>query len=341
MSVLSRRNRILGTLSAAALLLIGVLDQTNPAMAPRYQDLRNEVADLTTFSRSLEASLRPGCSVFQLPIVPFPENPPVHDMMDYAQLRPSLVSSSLRWSYGAIRGTSLADWQLALPQKSTAALLDDVVAAGFCAVEVDRAGYADGGATLDGELTALLGQPIATTHDDRLGAWDLALRRTSLLARLGPDQIRVAGDMVLHPVVIYSDQGAYGVERDQGMPFQWTGPTPTIDMHNFSRTTVNGVDLTFSLAGPDSNPRRFTIELPNGSTQVVDVNGGSPRQVQLVLDAAPGRNTVTITTEGDAVSAAGSANTADRKSVFGKLIDLRASVADPKIRLGVVQQRVE
>ena len=125
------------------------------------------------------------------------------------------------------------------------------------------------------------------------------------------------------------------------MPFQWTGPTPTIDIHNFSRTTVNGVDLIFSLAGPDSNPRRFTIELPNRSTQVVDVNGGSPRQVQLVLDAAPGRNTVTITTEGDAVSAAGSANTADRKSVFGKLIDLRASVADPKIRLGVVQQRVE
>ena len=32
---------------------------------------------------------------------------------------------------------------------------------------------------------------------------------------------------------------------------------------------------------------------------------------------------------------------ADRKSVFGKLIDLRASITDPKIRLGVVQQRVE
>jgi len=31
----------------------------------------------------------------------------------------------------------------------------------------------------------------------------------------------------------------------------------------------------------------------------------------------------------------------NRKSVFGKLIDLWASVTDPKIRLGVVQQRVE
>jgi hypothetical protein len=211
------------------------------------------------------------------------------------------------------------------------------VAAGFCAVEVDRAGYADRGATLAGELTVLLGQPIATTDDNRNVAWDLAPQRTSLTSRIGADQVKAAGDMVLHPVVIYSDQGAYGVERNRGIPFQWTAPSPTIDVHNFSRTTVNGVDLTFSLAAPDAAPRRFTVQLPNGSTRVVDVNGGAARQVQLVVNAVPGRNAVTITTQSDAVLI----GEADRKSVFGKLIDLRASVTDPKIRLGVVQQRVE
>jgi hypothetical protein len=342
-SVLSRRNRILGMLCASALLLIGVLDQTNPAMAPDYQNLRNEVASLTTFTRSLESKVGPGCSVFQLPIVPFPENPPVHDMTDYAHFRPSLVSSSLSWSYGAIKGTSLADWQLALPQKSTVALLDDLVAAGFCAVEVDGAGYADRGATLDKELTALLGQPISTTHDDRNLAWDLAPRRTSLMSRIGAHQVKATGDMVLHPVVVYSDHGTYAVEHDGMTPYQWTLPSFVIDVHNFGRATVKGIDLTFSLAAPDSAPRRFTIHLPNGSTQVVDVNGGAARQVRVEVNAAPGRNAVTITTAGDAVSisAAGSTSAADRKSVFGKLIDLRSSVADPKMLLGVVQQRVE
>jgi len=336
-SVLSRRNRIQGMLCASALLLIGMLDQTNPAMAPDYQNVRTEVASLTTFTRSLESKVGPGCSVFQLPIVPFPENPPVHDMTDYAHFRPSLVSSSLSWSYGAIKGTSLADWQLALPQKSTPALLDDLGAAGFCAVEVDRAGYADQGATLAGELTALLGEPIVTTHDDRNIAWDLAPRRTSLLSRIGADQVTVAGGMVLHPVVVYSDRGAYAVEHDGMTPYQWALSSFAIDVHNFSRTTVNGVDLTFSLAAPDAAPRRFTVDLPNGSTQLVDVNSGAARQVQVVVNAAPGRNEVTITTESDAVPL----GEADRKSVFGKLIDLRASVTDPKIRLGVVQQRVE
>jgi len=45
----------------------------------------------------------------------------------------------------------------------------------------------------------------------------------------------------------------------------------------------------------------------------------------------------TTTTQSDAVLI----GEADRKSAFGKLIDLRASLADLKIRLGVVQQRVE
>jgi len=342
-SVLSRRNRSLGRLAAVMLLTIGVLDQTNPAMAPHYQDLRSEVGDLTTFTRSLETKVSHGCSVFQLPIVPYPESPPVHDMADYAHFRPSLVSSSLRWSYGAFRGTTMADWQLALPQRSTSALLDDLVAVGFCAVEVDRAGYADGGTALDGELTALLGQPIATTHDDRLVAWDLAPHRASLTSRIGADQVKAAGDLVSHPVVVYSDQGAYGAELDQGTPFQWTGPAPVIDIHNFSRTTVNGVDLTFSLAAPDSAPRRFTVHLPNGSTQVVDVKSGAAREVQVEVNAAPGPNVVTITTEGAAVSIStlDHTNAADHRIVFGKLIDLRASDIDPKIRLGVVQQRVE
>jgi hypothetical protein len=342
-SVLSRKNRILGLLAAVALLTVGVLDQTNPAMAPHYKDLRIEAADLTVFSQRIEARVAPSCSVFQLPIATYPNNMRTHDMESYAHLRPYLVSSSLRWSYGAFSGTSLADWQLALPQDSTKALLDDLASVGFCAVEVDRLGFADRAVNLEADLRSLLGPPISSTNDGRLVAWDLAPQRTSLTARLGAEQIKAVGTLVLHPVVVYSDRGAYDVAHDSQAPYQWFGPSPQIDVHNFGATTIDNVRLTFSLAAPDSSPRRFTIHLPNNITQVVDVNGGEARQVQVNVNAAPGRNAVNITTGGNAVSigAAGSTNAADRKMVFGKLIDLRASVADPRIRLGVVQQRVE
>ena len=341
--VVSRRNRILGHLTAGVLLVIGVLDQTNPAMAPNYKDLRSQVADLTTFSQGIEAKVAPGCAVFQLPVVPYPENPPVHDMADYAHFRPYLASSSLRWSYGAFRGTSLADWQLALPQTSTPGLVDDVVAAGFCAVEVDRAGFADRAATLEADLRSLLGAPISTTGDDRLLAWDLMPARAALTSQVGAEQVKATGDRVLHPLVVYTDRGAYDVEHDRQTPYQWTGPSPEIDVHNFGRTTIDGVRLTFSLAAPNSAPRRFTVQLPSGSTQVIDVEGGATQQVQVVVNAAPGRNSVIITTtgEGETTGKVLSPTNTDNRLVFGKLIDLRASVADPKVRVGVVQQRVE
>jgi hypothetical protein len=336
-SVVGRRNRILGLLTATALIAIGVLDQTNPALAPNYKALRTEIADLRTFSQRISTKVGSGCSVFQLPIVPYPENPPVHDMTDYAHLRPYLTPSSLRWSYGAFRGTSLADWQLALPQKSTPALLDDLVATGFCAVEVDRAGFADRGAALTSQLTALLGKPISTTGDGRLVAWDLAQARDALTARVGVEQLKATGDLVLHPVVVYSDHGAYTVQRGNQTPYQWTGPSPEIDVHNFGRTTINGVHLSFSLAAPNSGPRRFTIHSPGGSTQEVDVSGSSTKRVQLVVNAVPGRNPVTITISGTTLSAPH----IDGKIVFGKLIDLQAYVSDPRIHVGVVQQFVD
>ena len=342
-TVVSRRNRVLGLLTAAALLIIGVLDQTNPAMAPDYQALRNQVGDLTTFTQGIEARAARGCSVFQLPIVQFPESPSLFDMTVYEHLRPYLASVSLRWSYGAFRGTGLADWQLALPQTSAASLVDDIVAAGFCAVELDRAGFSDHGTKIAGELTALLGMPISTTRDSQLVAWDLTSERTDLTSRIGADRVKATGDLVLHPLVVYADRGAYEVEHEGQTTYQWTGPSPAIDVHNFGPTEVEGVRLTFSMSAPDSAPRRFTVHLPSGATQVVEVNDGSTQQVQVVVDAAPGPNAVTITTNGSGVTIgqATSPTSADNRIVYGKLINLTAKVPDPNVRVGVVQQRVE
>jgi hypothetical protein len=338
---LSQRNRLLGAVTAAAVLVIGVLDQTNPAVAPNYKALRAEVENLTTFSRSIEARVGPGCSVFQLPIVSFPENPPVHDMADYDHFRPYLTPTSLRWSYGAYRGTSLADWQLALPQTSSADLVDDVVAAGFCSIELDRAGFSDRGSKFDNELTALLGPPISTTHDGRLLAWDLSPARRALTSRVGKQQLDATGYLVLHPVVLYIN-GAHEVTHDQQKPYQWTGQSPDIDVHNFARTTIARVHVTFSLAAPTGASRRFTVHLPNGSTQLVDAVDGAMHQVQVIIDAAPGRNTIAITTTGagETIARASSSITEDRGIVYGKLIDLQAHVPDAKIHIGVLQQRI-
>ena len=55
--------------------------------------------------------------VFQLPYVPFPENPPVQQMSDYDHLRGALHSRTLKWSYPTMRGRWGDTWQRAIAQK--------------------------------------------------------------------------------------------------------------------------------------------------------------------------------------------------------------------------------
>jgi hypothetical protein len=195
---LRERRVLLASLAAGALVVVGVLDQTNPAAAPDYRALQAARADVAAYAASLESSVGTGCSVFQLPVVPFPEQAPTLAMTDYEQLRPYVVSSGLRWSYGAMRGTAAADWQLALPPvASSGALLDDLAAAGFCAVEVDTRGLSQPAEAL-ATLTTAVGRPVATTSDGVLVAFDLRGRRAALAASLGSGAVDQRGDRVLH-----------------------------------------------------------------------------------------------------------------------------------------------
>ena len=194
----TRRGAAAAGVVAGSLIVVGVLDQTNPAMAPDYRALAAASTQTAAYASSLETTVGSGCSVFQLPVVPFPEQAPTLGMTDYDQLRPYVVSSGLRWSYGAIRGTTAADWQLALPPLGAdGQLVDDLAAAGFCAVELDTRGLSQP-AVAAATLRAALGAPIASTSDGELVAFDLRAHRTALISSLGPSAVEQRGHLVLH-----------------------------------------------------------------------------------------------------------------------------------------------
>lgn len=114
-----------------------------------------------------EARLDPGCPVLQLPVVAFPEMPPVQKMPDYTHLWPYIYSSQLRWSYGAMKNTTAAEWQSRLPQ-DVPGILAEARRAGFCGIHLDQDGYADD--TVERELNELLGEPIVMSSS---GRWQL------------------------------------------------------------------------------------------------------------------------------------------------------------------------
>lgn len=116
-----------------------------PAAAARFANDRS-------FGSAMESTLPAHSLVFQLPFLEFPEARPVNRLEDYELFRPYLHTSTLRFTYGALKQRSRSRWYreyAALPPPELIAKLE---ASGFAAIYINRRGYAD---NADQLLTAL------------------------------------------------------------------------------------------------------------------------------------------------------------------------------------------
>ena len=139
----SRFDRSVFLAALAVVLVLGLFDQTSPALVPDHRVLARTYARNRDFVRAIEAQMPRGAMIFQLPYVPFPENGPTHRMRDYDHFRPYLHSRTLHWSYGAIRGREVDRWQRSVAKLSPVAMVDRLRRAGFSGLYVDRFGYDD------------------------------------------------------------------------------------------------------------------------------------------------------------------------------------------------------
>jgi len=134
---------------AAVILAVGLFDQL-----PRFfsaQDVavaRWQVTSDRTLVSAMESRLPARAMLFQLPVVDFPESPPIEQMSDYEEFRPYLHSSRLRFSYGSDKGRPRERWQRESEQLGADALVKTLERYGFAAVLIDKAGYKDSGAAL-------------------------------------------------------------------------------------------------------------------------------------------------------------------------------------------------
>jgi phosphoglycerol transferase len=131
---------------------VGALEPLNRAYAAN----RTEWANVGAFVAALEPKLPPNAMVFQLPLTVYLNDLGEGRMRTYDEIKPSLVSRSIHWSYPAL-DNAVVRWQRAvarLPPHAMAAALRD---AGFRAIAIDRDGYGDGGASIVAALTPASG----------------------------------------------------------------------------------------------------------------------------------------------------------------------------------------
>jgi len=221
-----RRGRPLAALALGAVLAFGVYEQTSPSDAPSRTPDNREYRSDATFVGAIQARLPPGASIFQLPYVPFPEGYPSTPCCGpvptyatkYESLRGYLHSTTLRWSYGAIKGRP-ADWSAQLAGQPLSYLLAAVAASGFDGLWVDPAGFYPAGAQrIRAALPALLRQASLVSPDHDLYFFDLRPYAARLRAAQPPALLVLLRQRTLYPLRAACAPGGIGASNPSHTP---------------------------------------------------------------------------------------------------------------------------
>jgi phosphoglycerol transferase len=184
--------RVSGTLLAAAILALGVWDQTHafarlarsaPAVASDFAALNVQVAQI-------ESRLPENAAVYQLPFSYFLGDAGIVRMAPYESAALPFASTTLRWSFPAMSNESTF-WGRRVSRLPVPEMLAALRAAGFSALCLNRLGYDDNAHTLESALTTLLGAESVILSDLRYLVFDIRSIPIPDDAALEPDRLSV------------------------------------------------------------------------------------------------------------------------------------------------------
>jgi phosphoglycerol transferase len=138
---------------ALLILGIGLWDQLPPRMSMAQIHATKAVVESDqNFVRNMETILSEKSMVFQLPVMDFPEVPPIHNMPDYSHFRPYFFSEQLHFSYGSHKGRTRERWQHEIIKLPPVQLAEQLEKYGFSAIYINRNGYKDQGNNMIDQL---------------------------------------------------------------------------------------------------------------------------------------------------------------------------------------------
>jgi phosphoglycerol transferase len=225
-----------GVVLTVAVTVLGLLDQTTPAMVPSYAKRARAYRADAAFVESLEAELPNGAQIFQLPYLRFPEGGPLPGtkLVDYDPLRPYLHSRALRWSYATMYGRPGDAWTSAVADEPAPDLVRVLSDVGFDGILVNRDGYADDGAAIVAALSAELGadSPAPLRATDRQVFFSLRAVNEKAFSSMAPaDRERRRQQALNRPLLRWLER-FFPPEHDGPAPFRWCPGDCAIEIDN-------------------------------------------------------------------------------------------------------------
>ena len=298
----TRAGRIVFHVLLGFVLLVGILDQTSRGYVPPYEHLKSEFESDETFIRANEALLPERALVFQLPYVPFPENPKVNKMVDYDHLRGYLHSQKLRWSYGAMKNRPADLWQREIAALPVAEMVQSLAFSGFSAIYLDRNGYEDEGAAMESQLRETLQVSPTESANGRLVMFNLTDYNSRLYMQYSESEWQTKRDQTLHKIRLDWRGGFSNLESSPEKTWRWSSSEGELYIYNTSQRSrrvslemsfVSGYeqfdDLIISGLISDQLKTNYTpifysktITVPPGTSTIKFVSSG--RRVDAPLD---------------------------------------------------------
>jgi phosphoglycerol transferase len=220
-NIKNKLSRGLFALFMLVLLVVGIWDQTSPAYVPNYEVVKNAYMNDADFVSTIETVTHKNAMIFQLPYVPFPENPPVNRMGDYELLRGYFHSDNLRWSYGAMKGRYGDLWLRDVTNKPTEEMIKTLCFAGFSGIYIDRFGYEDDGYSIQNELSSILSQSPLEDNSERLMFFNLNNYYKELKAEYTHDEWVEQQNEALYPILYTWSGGFSSLEGNPEANWRW------------------------------------------------------------------------------------------------------------------------
>ena len=238
--------------------------------------------------------------IFQLPYFPFPEHPPIFELPDYDHMKAYLHSTSLRWTYGAIKGREGDLWQRSISALPLPEFVESLSFAGFNGIYVDRFGYRDKGAALEAELSKLLGTTPLTSNSGRLAFFPLVAYHQQLRAKYTEEEWLEKQELTLNSLLVDWRNGFSGEESSPAMTWRWCSSRGELDLHNTSKRNRKVV-LEMSLSTAYEQESNLTIRGPIYSDQLkINIQ---PRAYTMTLTVPPGHNVLEFVSDAERVIA--------------------------------------
>lgn len=201
--------------------LISIADQ---AKIDNFCNLREETIKSfysdQKFVAGIEQLVSKDAMIYQWVYQPYPENPPIHQMGDYASIRGFLHSDNLRWSYGDQKGRNSDLWNRDLASKPMQERIRIISNVGFEGIYIDSNAYREEelSALLE-EMRSLLGVSPFVSEDKRL----LFFQLDPFVQKYKKNYSETEWNELKNEnlTMIQFTDGFYGIETDDKSGFSW------------------------------------------------------------------------------------------------------------------------